>query len=310
MTERCLIAASLAVLVFHPSSTIRCFKPKTSPNSSQRKNTTALSKPYRSLKKALSLTKSKKGEEGEDSRRTATSTSVSRTSSNLSGASPPAKPLSGEICDYDSVSELIPGRPLTCIVESIFRSGWAGEEEADVTVEKVLKVNNGVDVVTRFEEYREAVKSKAKEGAASLRSERLSSDGNEILMFHGPGSSICSCGVCRLFNWKCRVREETATSTRLRGSSWRAPEKAAAECIANGLSGETRKSVVLCKVIAGRVVRGRKHGLIDGEKGGFDSVLSSSEDEPVGSEELLVLNPNAILPCFVIIYNVREGTVF
>ena len=54
----------------------------------------------------------------------------------------------------------------------------------------------------------------------------------------------------------------------------------------------------------GRVVCARKHGLIDGEKGGFDSLVSSTEDRSDGSAELMVLNPRAILPCFVIIYNV------
>ncbi|KAH0987319.1 hypothetical protein GBA52_014496 [Prunus armeniaca] len=36
MVERCLIAASLAALVCHPSSTIKCFKPKPRPRSPQK----------------------------------------------------------------------------------------------------------------------------------------------------------------------------------------------------------------------------------------------------------------------------------
>ena len=245
------------------------------------------------------------------------SPSVSRTSSTLSsvGASLPATPLSAEV---------LAGRPLAgTIAETIFRSGWAAAGEIGDTVEKVLKVNNSVDVLHRFEEYREMVKSKAKENRVGLRLERLGADGNELLMFHGAvitcslgsgkegGLSICSekrCGACRFIG---SVEETTTTTTTwLCGNSWRAHEKVSTECIVNGLSPATRNAIILCKVIAGRVVRARKHGLIDGEKGGFDSLVSSTEDRSDGSAELMVLNPRAILPCFVIIYNVGVGTVF
>ena len=325
MTERCLIAASLAVLAFHPSSTIRCFKPNPNPNpnpTSPQKEDTPPSKPHRSLKRALSLTKSKRKQDSH------TNTPVSRTSSALSNTSvdpsPPAPPLltrSGEL--FKPVSELIGGRPLTGIVETIFRSGWA--EEIGVTVEKVLMVNNSMDVLNRFEEYREMVKSKAKENSVGLGLERLVADGNELLLFHGVvitcalGSDkgalgICSkkrCGVCRVIGSNFFVREDTArTTTSLCGNSWRAHEKVATECIANGVSPATRKGIILCKVIAGRVVRAPKFGLMDGEKGGFDSVVSSTGDQPDGSQDLMVLNPRAILPCFVIIYNVCKGTMF
>ena len=202
------------------------------------------------------------------------------------------------------------------IAETIFRSGWAAAGEIGDKVEKVLKVNNSVDVLHRFEEYREMVKSKAKENRVGLRLERLGADGNELLMFHGAvitcslgsgkegGLSICSekrCGACRFIG---SVEETTTTTAWLCGNSWRAHEKVATECIVNGLSPATRNAIILCKVIAGRVVCARKHGLIDGEKGGFDSLVSSTEDRSDGSTELMVLNPRAILPCFVIIYNV------
>ncbi|RVW39764.1 hypothetical protein CK203_074623 [Vitis vinifera] len=246
MTERCLIAASLAVLAFHPSSTIR------------------------------------------------TSSALSNTSVDPSPPAPPLLTRSGEL--FKPVSELIGGRPLTGIVETIFRSGWA--EEIGVTVKKVLMVNNSIDVLNRFEEYREMVKSKAKENSVGLGLERLVADGNELLLFHGVVIT-------------CALGEDTArTTTSLCGNSWRAHEKVATECIANGVSPATRKGIILCKVIAGRVVRAPKFGLMDGEKGGFDSVVSSTGDQPDGSQDLMVLNPRAILPCFVIIYNVCKGTMF
>ena len=196
-------------------------------------------------------------------------------------------------------AEVLAGRPLaSTIAETVFRSWWAAAGEIGDTVEKVLKVNNSVDVLHRFEEYKEMVKSKAKENRVGLRLERLGADGNELLMFHGAvitcslgsgkegGFSICSekrCGACRFIG---SVEETTTTTTAwLCGNSWRAHEKVATECIVNGLSPATRNAIILCKVIAGRVV-------------------SSTEDRSDGSAELMVLNPRAILPCFVIIYNV------
>ena len=112
------------------------------------------------------MTKSKKRQD---------SPSVSRTSSTLSsvGASPPATPLSAEV---------LAGRPLVgTLAETIFRSGWAVAGEIGDMVEKVLKVNNSVDVRHRFEEYWEMVKSKAKENRVGLRLERLWADGKSLL---------------------------------------------------------------------------------------------------------------------------------
>ncbi|KAB2006961.1 hypothetical protein E1A91_D11G393200v1 [Gossypium mustelinum] len=67
-----------------------------------------------------------------------------------------------------------------------------------------------------------------------------------------------------------------------------------------------RKVVVVCRVIAGRVARcrGRGVGLVEGREGGFDSVVSSCTDR---SEELVVLDARAVLPCFVIVYNVKHS---
>ena len=48
---------------------------------------------------------------------------------------------------------------------------------------------------------------------------------------------------------------------------------------------------------------------MDGQEGGFDSVVNLSKDQLEGSEELIVLNARAVLPCFVIIYNVKDSKV-
>ncbi|KAK9290243.1 hypothetical protein L1049_008410 [Liquidambar formosana] len=57
------------------------------------------------------------------------------------------------------VSELVEREPSNGIVKTIFRSGWA--HDTSLTIDKVFKVNHSVDVIRRFEEYRETVKSKA-----------------------------------------------------------------------------------------------------------------------------------------------------
>ena len=67
------------------------------------------------------------------------------------------------------------------LAETIFRSGWAVAGEIGDMVEKVLKVNNSMDVRHRFEEYWEMVKSKAKENRVGLRLERLWADGKSLL---------------------------------------------------------------------------------------------------------------------------------
>ena len=48
-------------------------------------------------------------------------------------------------------------------------------------------------------------------------------------------------------------------------------------------------------------------GEVEKEDGGFDSVMASGESgvyTRLDEEELLVFNPRAVLPCFVIVYSV------
>ncbi|XP_040938179.1 uncharacterized protein [Gossypium hirsutum] len=253
MAEKFLMAASMAALVCHPSSSINCFKPK--PQTSQR-------------------TTSKSAKKNTDIQ---TDSSLSKTSSSCSSFSdtnttptprshvPNRVPLRTSCKDLYLVSSLFEKDPAFRVVETIFKSGW--DVKTELEIEKILKINHTIDVLKRFEEYREIVKSK------SSNIERLAVDGNEVLKFYGTivtcslgideFSRICyreSCGVCRMI----------------------------------GL-----------RVIAGRMARcrGRGVGLVEGREGGFDSVVSSCTDR---SEELVVLDARAVLPCFVIVYNVKH----
>lgn len=69
-----------------------------------------------------------------------------------------------------------------------------------------------------------------------------------------------------------------------------------------------RRAMLICRVIAGRVGCDPEDedGLDKGDSG-FDSVVGrggSGALTLLDEEELLVFNPRALLPCFVIVYTV------
>ncbi|KAG4177716.1 hypothetical protein ERO13_A11G324733v2 [Gossypium hirsutum] len=274
MAEKFLMAASMAALVCHPSSSINCFKPK--PQTSQR-------------------TTSKSAKKNTDIQ---TDSSLSKTSSSCSSFSdtnttptprshvPNRVPLRTSCKDLYLVSSLFEKDPAFRVVETIFKSGW--DVKTELEIEKILKINHTIDVLKRFEEYREIVKSK------SSNIERLAVDGNEVLKFYGT-IVTCSLGIDE-FSRICY--RESYRESRC------AHRKVTKECgVDNKVRG--RKVVVVCRVIAGRMARcrGRGVGLVEGREGGFDSVVSSCTDR---SEELVVLDARAVLPCFVIVYNVKH----
>lgn len=66
-----------------------------------------------------------------------------------------------------------------------------------------------------------------------------------------------------------------------------------------------KRAMLVCRVIAGRI--GSDLDEVDKEDGGFDSVMArggSGVYTRLDEEELLVFNPRAVLPCFVIVYSV------
>lgn len=160
-----------------------------------------------------------------------------------------------------------------------------------------------------FEQYRHKLKLKYSNGTSGFN-ERLAVDGNEILQFHGAtiscslgansnglSSDVCEkegCGVCRILASNFSTED---VSVSFFEKSWEAHEKV----IANGVC--ARKAIVVCRVIAGRIGRCDQRGLMDGEEGGFDSVaIGSSGNQSNGGKELFVLDPRAVLSCFVVTY--------
>ena len=303
MVERCLIAASLAALICHPSATIKCFKPKSSTTSPQKEKT----KPSSHLKKVHSKSK-KKLDPHENS-------SSSSSHSNTNIPSPPSSPLPRSSSRTNKlvkgVSQLVEGDPSIGIVETIFRSGWP--KEIGLTVQKVLKVNHSASVLNKFEEYRNKVKLNAAKSCKSKIMERLIVDGNELLKFQGAlitcslgidrHSNICDkkcCGVCRMISSSFTVEDAAVL---VHENSWKAHEKVTNDYVAKRVC--ARRAIILCRVIAGRVGGYHRLELMDGEEfGWFDSVVGSTGDESNGSEELMVLTPSAVLPCFVVVYEV------
>lgn len=66
-----------------------------------------------------------------------------------------------------------------------------------------------------------------------------------------------------------------------------------------------KRAMLVCRVIAGRI--GSDSDEVEKVSGGFDSVMARGESgvyTRLDEEELLVFNPRAVLPCFVIVYSV------
>ncbi|XP_010422211.1 PREDICTED: uncharacterized protein LOC104707536 [Camelina sativa] len=179
------------------------------------------------------------------------------------------------------LTDLPDGHPSRNVVEIIFQSSWSSDEFPG-RVEMIFKVENGSRAVTRFEEYREAVKSRSRkelgsddvDGGACDEDARCSADGNEMMRFFPMGPIPGG----------------------INGGAWVFPGgKGAAVCTFSG-SGEAhastgggggRRAMLICRVIAGRVAK----------KGEFGS------DSVAGrAGELIVFDARAVLPCFLIFF--------
>ena len=85
--------------------------------------------------------------------------------------------------DACAVTELVEGDSSRKIVEIICRTSLLKSESSCVRIDRVFKVHNTQRTLSRFEEYREAVKLKASK--LPKKHPRCLADGNELLRFHG-----------------------------------------------------------------------------------------------------------------------------
>lgn len=212
-----------------------------------------------------------------------------------------------------AVSELIGEDSGRNIVQIIFQTGWPAAKSLRVL--RILKIHHGPRTLSRFEEYRESVKTRAAR-ASRRRDERCVADGNELLRFHcstftcdlgqDGNSSICNqqyCNVCGII--------KSGFSKKLDGistlsSGWKAHGTLPDDLVEEFGFMHVKRAMLVCRVIAGRV--GSEADDVDKEEGGgFDSVVGqggSGALTRLDDEDLLVFNPRAVLPCFVIVYTV------
>lgn len=199
------------------------------------------------------------------------------------------------------------------IVEMICRTSLMMKTEenyCDSTImDKVLKVHNTNKTLARFEDYRESVKIRASN--LPNKHPRCLADGNELLRFYattlscslGTTSTTClseDCCACRIIRNGFSTKEEVKNGTRI-GIFTAATSGRALESVEDDGGEKKRKVLIVCRVIAGRVHRPIENvkdmvGLQDG----FDS-LAGKLGEYSCIEELYLLNPSSLLPCFVVI---------
>lgn len=205
------------------------------------------------------------------------------------------------------------------IVEIIFKSSWLKKDNPICKIERILKVQNTQRTIQRFEDCRDAVKTRALN--STKKNPRCAADGNELLRFHctalscslgSRGSSLCSsipgCGVCTIIRHGFKGAADLK-GVRTTASSGRAHDSL--KC------SDGRRAMLVCRVIAGRVKRLADDARAEEEKekenvsassasGSYDSVAAFTGVYS-NLEELIVFNPRAILPCFVVIYKVVES---
>lgn len=213
-----------------------------------------------------------------------------------------------------AVLELGPEDSGRNIVEIIFKSSWLKSDGSFCKIERILKVQNTPRTIQRFEHCRSAVKAHASTGAR--KNPRCAADGNELLRFHcttltcalgahGASSLCCcwepagagsgGCAVCAIIRHGFEGRTGGVLTT---ASSGRAHDR---------LDGGGRRAMLVCRVIAGRVKRvadGSSPGKVGdyvAAGGAYDSVAGHA-GVYADLEDLVVLNPRAILPCFVVVY--------
>ncbi|EXB44338.1 hypothetical protein L484_020150 [Morus notabilis] len=202
-----------------------------------------------------------------------------------------------------AVSELGPEDTSKNIVEIIFQSSWLKKQAPVCKIDRILKVHNTQKTITKFEEYRDAIKAKATK--LPKKNPRCVADGNELLRFHCAtlrcslglkgSSNLCNsgptCNICSIIKNGFRVAgEPTGGGILTTATSGKAHDGV------GGAGEDEARAMLVCRVIAGRVKKSMEGALEE-----YDSVAGA-----VGVysnlDELYVFNARAILPCFVVIY--------
>lgn len=201
------------------------------------------------------------------------------------------------------------------IVEIIFKSSWLKKDRPICKIERILKVHNTQRTIQRFEDCRDAVKTRAL--GSTRKNPRCAADGNELLRFHcsalscdlgsrgstGLCGSIPGCGVCSVIRHGFQCKPGGPPGVRTTASSGRAHDSF--EC-----GDGRRRAMLVCRVIAGRVKRISEEAATEEENLSMAAASYDSVSRHAGMysnlEELIIFNPKAILPCFVVIYEALQ----
>lgn len=207
------------------------------------------------------------------------------------------------------VTELAEGDSSRKIVELICRTSWLKAENNFCRIERVLKVHNTQRTLARFEEYRETVKLRASK--LPKKHPRCLADGNELLRFYGTtvscllgtnnSSNLCSsdkCNICHIIRHGFSAKNETKDGIGVFTTSTSGRAFESIEIYSDDIP--EKKALLVCRVIAGRVHKPLENLEEITGQSGFDS-LAGKVGLYANIEELYLLNPRALLPCFVVI---------
>ncbi|RAL40427.1 hypothetical protein DM860_006497 [Cuscuta australis] len=211
------------------------------------------------------------------------------------------------------------------IVEIIFKSSWIINNNKDrpaCEIQRILKVHNAPRTIQRFEDYRDAVRTRA--AVSGEKSPRCAADGNELLRFYcttlacplgaqgssGLCGSLPGCGVCTVIRHGFHANKPAGIRTTASSGGAHGSQR-----------GDGIWAMLVCRVIAGRVghtaaaaaggdgkeaTLGAEEDSAAAQTGSYDSVSGCGGSYP-NLEELYVFNRRAILPCFVVIYKATES---
>ncbi|OIV91608.1 hypothetical protein TanjilG_09020 [Lupinus angustifolius] len=199
------------------------------------------------------------------------------------------------------------------IVETICGKTSTNSENMSGEIDCILKVQNKAKTLECFEEYREMVKNMAEK--LQKKHPRCVADGNELLRFYGTtiacslgrnsSYSLCTleyCGICQILRQGFSPNKEFQGALGVYTTS--TCGKAFDSIMLCDVRPFLRKSVIVCRVIAGRV----SSSSLEETQEKVDS-LSEKISGHSDIEELYVLNPNALLPCFVLIFKQQTMAV-
>lgn len=226
-----------------------------------------------------------------------------------------------EVCQ-NRYHELKEGDPSRSVIEKIFNAACSSNtttnpSQQSIKIKRVLRVKNPQETVERFEKYREMVKKKASVDQLKQHP-RSMVDGNELLCFYPTTMNCCTprkptksgsgdlcedyrCRACRIVETRFHVEHYKRNGIiQMCITNSTSPICWSGDSVQKGKKTEdVKKAVIICRMVAGRIMN-----LVDGEgcgedEGSYDSIRG--EGFSPYSEYLMVRNPDAVLPCFLVV---------